>query len=74
VLVFSVVGYTSQEVKLGKQNNLSVRLKAQEQKLEEVVVTAQSAPDKRELQGKVAGITIQITETPVTLKVFAFVG
>jgi Ca-activated chloride channel homolog len=64
VLVFSFVGYASQEVKLGKQNNLSVRLKAQAQHLEEVVVTTQPSSDKKELQGKVAGVTIQNNGNP----------
>lgn len=40
VLVFTTVGYTPQEIQVGKDNNLSVQLLPSNKQLDEVVVTA----------------------------------
>jgi len=40
ILVFSFVGYSSQEIALGNQNNINVTLETDSKSLEEVVVTA----------------------------------
>jgi Ca-activated chloride channel homolog len=53
VLIFSFIGFESQEIKVGKSDILNVQMKASSQKLEEVVMS-----DTNILQGRVAGVSI----------------
>lgn len=48
VLVISFIGYTTQEVKVGNQKNLQIRLKEDNALLDEVVVTAFGTGQKKE--------------------------
>lgn len=47
VLVVSYIGYTTQEVKVGKQQNIIITLKEDQKTLEEVVVTAFGTGQKK---------------------------
>jgi TonB-linked SusC/RagA family outer membrane protein len=56
VLVFSIVGYTGQEVTVGKDNKLNITLKAIDAKLEEVVVVGYGTTKRRDLTGAVVTV------------------
>ena len=51
VLVFSFIGFTTQEIKVGNQTNLKVTLKDDLQQLDEVVVVAYGTARKGDLTG-----------------------
>lgn len=53
-LVFTYVGYTVQEVSIGRNNTINVSLTTEEKKLDEVVVVAYGTQRKREVTGSVA--------------------
>lgn len=57
VLVFSYVGFTSQEVPLGNQTNFNIRLKALNTNLQEVVVTGFGTQRKESLTGAISSVT-----------------
>ena len=63
ILIFSFVGYTSQEIKIGKNDILNVKMKANVQKLEEVVMY-----DSNVIQGKVAGVSISKSEAKMRIR------
>ena len=57
-LVFSYIGYASQEIKVGSRSVIDVRLTSSQQKMDEVVVIGYGTASKRDLTGsiiKVAG-------------------
>ncbi|NBB20436.1 SusC/RagA family TonB-linked outer membrane protein [Runella sp. CRIBMP] len=56
VLVFSFVGYLSQEIKIGSQTTLNVSLKLDTKALEEVVVVGYGVQRKKDLTGAVSTI------------------
>jgi len=56
VLLFSYVGYATEEVNVGNRNNILVALSTEERKLQEVVVVAYGSQDKRKLTGAVAKV------------------
>ncbi len=65
VLVFSYVGYLSQEVMVGNQSTLNVSLKPDEKALEEVVVVGYGTAKKRDVTGAVARANIEaFSESP----------
>lgn len=55
-LVFSFVGYVTQEITVGAQSSLQVQLKADSKALEEVVVVGYGTQRKSDLTGSVASI------------------
>jgi len=57
VLVFSYVGYVTQEITVGAQTNINVRLLDDSQSLEEIVVVGYGTQKKLTLTGAVAAIT-----------------
>ncbi|MBB4118911.1 TonB-linked SusC/RagA family outer membrane protein [Mesonia hippocampi] len=61
VLEFSYVGFTSQEIKVGASNNISVSLKAGEA-LKEVIVVAYGAQEERALVGSVVSLDNEVLE------------
>ncbi|WP_229311859.1 SusC/RagA family TonB-linked outer membrane protein [Larkinella rosea] len=66
VLVFSYVGYEKQEVAVRSQSTLTVRLKADEKSLEEVVVVGYGTVKKSDLTGSVAKVgEANIKATPI---------
>ncbi|GAB3280691.1 TonB-dependent receptor [Larkinella harenae] len=65
VLVFSFVGYLSQEVSLGAKTDLNVILQTDEKTLSEVVVVGYGTQKKRDLTGAISSISSKdIAETP----------
>ncbi|MGV3557256.1 SusC/RagA family TonB-linked outer membrane protein [Larkinella arboricola] len=65
-LVFSYVGYTTQEVVVGSQTNLTIRMAADTRSLEEVVVVGYGTVRKSDLTGSVSTIKADaIKEMPV---------
>ncbi|MGO3706798.1 MAG: SusC/RagA family TonB-linked outer membrane protein [Mesonia hippocampi] len=61
ILEFSYVGFTSQEIKVGASNNISVSLKAGEA-LEEVIVTGYGTSTKRSFTGTATKIDAENIE------------
>ncbi|MEP6628361.1 MAG: carboxypeptidase-like regulatory domain-containing protein, partial [Ginsengibacter sp.] len=55
-LVFSAVGFTAQEIKVGSANSYRVELKAFDNTMQEVVIVAYGAQKKTDLTGSIATI------------------
>ena len=67
ILIFSFVGYESQEIKAGTQGVLTITLKADNKSLNEVVVVGYGSVRKRDLTGSVASIgSTEIKAQPVS--------
>ncbi|WP_172664743.1 TonB-dependent receptor [Pedobacter steynii] len=67
ILVISYIGYFTQEVSVGSNSQLTIKMKIQPSDLDEVVVVAYGTQKKASLTGAVATITPkQISERPVT--------
>lgn len=68
VLIFSYVGYLSQEVVVGNQTQLSIQLQTDAKALEEIVVIGYGTQKKANLTGAVASINIaeQAESRPIT--------
>lgn len=67
VLLFSYIGYTSQEVEVGQQGTVNVVLKEDAQALDEVVVIGYGTVKRRDLTGAVASIKgDEVAVTPVS--------
>jgi len=67
VLVFSFVGYTSEEVQVGNQSTINVGLTPDVQSLQEIVVVGYGTQTKREITGsisKVDGAKLQQVAVP----------
>ncbi|MCU0400858.1 MAG: mucoidy inhibitor MuiA family protein, partial [Algoriphagus sp.] len=58
-LVFSFIGYATQEMEIQGRSNLNVSLIEDTQMLSEVVVTGYSSSMKRSLEGRVAGVNVR---------------
>jgi len=56
ILIFSFIGYLSQEVQVGKQSIINVGLKPDSEVLDEVVVVAYGTSTKRKFTGSVVSI------------------
>jgi TonB-dependent starch-binding outer membrane protein SusC len=66
VLVFSFVGYVTQEVAVGNRTNFSVILKVENKALDEVVVVGYGTVKKSDLTGSVAKVgEAEIKATPI---------
>ncbi|MFN4145470.1 MAG: SusC/RagA family TonB-linked outer membrane protein [Runella sp.] len=75
VLVFSFVGYESQEIVVGNRTSLDLTLAPDAQALNEVVVVGYGVQKKRDLTGAVATVSSkQIQQVPVTNVVQALQG
>lgn len=67
ILVFSFVGYLSQEITIGSQTTLNVSLKPDTKALEEVVVVGYGVQKKANLTGSVASIDQKfLANRPIT--------
>ena len=65
-LVFSFIGYLTQEVPVGSQSTVNVVLKQSDQTLSEVVVVGYGTQQKRDVTGSIASIsTKNIKDQPV---------
>ncbi|TDQ14701.1 iron complex outermembrane receptor protein [Algoriphagus boseongensis] len=56
VLVISFVGYLNQEVEIGNQSSITIRLEEDIQSLEEAVVIGYGSQDKKEITSAVVGV------------------
>lgn len=56
VLTFAILGYISQEVNIGSQQNINVSLKASSSTLEEMVVVGYGRQKKRNLTGSIVSV------------------
>jgi len=56
ILVFSYIGYATEEVTVGTRTNISVALITEDKKLQEVVVVAYGSQDKTKITGSVAKV------------------
>ena len=56
ILIFSFVGYKSQEIPVGTQTNLSIILEEEAKELSEIVVMGYSSVEKRDITGSVSSI------------------
>lgn len=56
VLIFSFVGYKSQEIPVGAQTNIGVVLVEEAQELSEVIVMGYSSVEKRDITGSVSSV------------------
>ncbi len=75
VLVFSFVGYKSQEVTVGNQTRVAVKLLADEQALDEVVVVGYGTQSRGTVTGSVAAVKSEdILRTPAVATSSALVG
>ncbi|GAB4040362.1 SusC/RagA family TonB-linked outer membrane protein [Spirosoma gilvum] len=64
-LVFSFVGYVSQEVSVGSQSSVNVSLKADNKTLDEIVVIGYGTARKSDLTGAVSGVKeAELAERP----------
>jgi TonB-dependent starch-binding outer membrane protein SusC len=67
VLVFSYVGYLSQEQAVGNQTKLNISLVQDSKALDEVVVVGYGTEKKRDLSGSIASVSAdEIKATPIT--------
>ena len=66
VLVVSYIGFANQEIKIGKQKQLSIALKEDSQALDELVVVGYGTQKKSTLTGAVASVkSEELTTAPV---------
>lgn len=75
ILVFSYVGFSTQEVSVGAQNQISVVLTEDVSTLSEIVVTGYGTQRKSQLTGAISSISAkQISELPITNLAQALTG
>ena len=66
VLSFSYIGFTTQEIKVGSKNTLTVTLSDDNKSLDEVVVVGYGTVKRRDLTGAVASVTGEkLAQNPV---------
>ncbi|GAB3991658.1 TonB-dependent receptor [Spirosoma daeguense] len=67
VLVFSSVGFVSQEVTVGNRSSIDITIQADNRSLNEVVVVGYGTQKKSQLTGAISSVSAkQITEMPIT--------
>jgi TonB-linked SusC/RagA family outer membrane protein len=66
-LVFSAIGFISQEVEVGSKSMIDLKMMSDVQSLNEVVVVGYGTQKKSQLTGAISSVTAkQITEMPIT--------
>ncbi|NIJ54467.1 TonB-dependent receptor [Dyadobacter arcticus] len=66
ILVFSFVGYQSQEIAVGDKTSISISLKPEDRALEEIIVVGYGTQKQREVTGSIATIqAAQLEDQPV---------
>ncbi len=61
-LVFSFVGYSSQDVEVNNQSSLEIRLQSDQKALDEVIVVGYGSQSKRNVTGSISKIDMKQTE------------
>ncbi|MCS2698271.1 carboxypeptidase-like regulatory domain-containing protein [Phocaeicola dorei] len=56
ILVISYIGYKTQDITVGKSNQLNIKMEADTQALDEVVVVGYGVMKKRDLTGSIASV------------------
>ncbi|UZR99917.1 SusC/RagA family TonB-linked outer membrane protein [Chondrinema litorale] len=75
VLVFSYIGYVSQEVTVGTKTNFTVTLEEDLEQLEEVIVVGYGTQEKRDVTAAIGSVSAkEISELPVSNAVSAMQG
>ena len=75
VLVFSYVGYSSQEVKVGNQTSVNITLAASTQAMDEIVVIGYGTASKRDLTGSIVKIAgKEVADKPNTNPIASLQG
>ncbi|MEQ7799292.1 TonB-dependent receptor [Pedobacter sp. ASV1-7] len=75
VLVFSYVGFATQEISVGKRSKIDVKLKQSNINLEETVVVAYGTVSRRDLTGSVGTVNLEdVVKAPVTTFTEALAG
>ncbi|MEM1135494.1 MAG: SusC/RagA family TonB-linked outer membrane protein, partial [Bacteroidota bacterium] len=75
ILVFSYIGYTTQEVTVGTQTNFTVTLQEDLEQLEEVIVVGYGTQEKRDVTAAISSVSSkEISELPVSNAVQAMQG
>src|SRR5699024_5612738 len=75
VLVFSYIGFQSQEISLNGQTSLNLTLKTNTEALDEVVVVGYGQQEKRTVTGSVAQVEgEELTKAPVSTMSESLVG
>ena len=64
VLVFSYVGFQTQEIKVGNTKNLTVKLQEDNMALDEVVVVGYGTSRKKDLAGSIS--SVKLDDSPLT--------
>lgn len=64
VLVFSYVGFQTQEIKVGNAKNLTVKLQEDNMALDEVVVVGYGTSRKKDLAGSIS--SVKLDDSPLT--------
>ena len=67
VLVFSSIGYTTEEVTVGTQNNIKITLKEDNNFLDEVVVVGYGTARKKDVSGAIASVNYGSNKDIVSL-------
>ncbi len=68
-LIFSFVGYLSEEVKVGNRTNIEISLKVDQKSLEEVVVIGYGSQSRGDISSAIASLSVsdkKIAELPIT--------
>ncbi|MDH5400547.1 MAG: SusC/RagA family TonB-linked outer membrane protein, partial [Cyclobacteriaceae bacterium] len=74
-LVFSFIGYSSQEVAVGNQTNINVALAVDFTELQEIVVVGYGTQEKRDVTAAISTVSAQdVQELPVTSALAAMQG
>lgn len=75
VLTFSFIGYTSQEVNIGKQSSIELTLETDQKTLDEVVVVGYATVNRRDVTGSVSSVGAkQLKDIPLTDAAQALTG
>lgn len=74
-LVFSYIGFSTQEVKIGGRNTVNVRLESSSQQLTDVIVVGYGTQKRGNVTGAVSSVkSAQLVQTPSTTTSGALVG
>jgi TonB-linked SusC/RagA family outer membrane protein len=75
VLVFSIIGFVSQEITVGTHRRIDVNLKEKSMELDEVVVTGYWTQKKRDITGAISSVTDKTISEKQAVSIFdALVG
>ena len=75
ILVISYIGYKTQDITVGKSNQLNIKMEADTQALDEVVVVGYGVMKKRDLTGSIASVkAADIVKSPASNAMEALQG